>query len=194
MIITKRVDLPLLQQELAAATIIVPGLGTFLDEQQQTNLHTYDDTGTQLALPPEAEPVVDAHVAPPLVTEFAAATETDGVIRTTDGVTHELLRLPLSTMTGYDIEAKVMGVDAGNGAVKKLKVDVTVKRLAAGPVQVGAMTSLVTHQDPAASSWTVGFSFSGNDALISVTGAAGRSIDWIARAFVGRFSPGGLGT
>jgi hypothetical protein len=194
--VTKRLDLPALTQELAAAGIDVPnGLATsgWLPEAPyEQELFTSDGRGGPSELPPGSQAVVDAHIAPPLVTSFAVAVPIEGIARTTDGLSHELLRFPLATESGYDVEVQVMGVDAGNGAVKKLVVDVTMKRLLGGPQAVGAPTTLVAHQDSQASAWAVGFSFSGNDALVSVTGASGRTIDWICRGSVGRFAPAGL--
>jgi hypothetical protein len=143
-------------------------------------------------LPPEAAPVVDAHVAPPRPVEYGGELERRAVALTTDAVPLALLRFPLAVQTGYDVETRVMGVDRGNGALKKIKVDVTMKRLNAGPLLVGAMTTIVTHQDAQAASWQITFSFVGNDAAVSVTGAAGRNIDWFCTARIGRFSPAGL--
>jgi hypothetical protein len=195
--ITKRIDLELLGRELAAASVVVTGLG---HQGSDTDGELFqwsapDEHGTAqpLELPPGAAPVVDAHVAPPRVVEYAASAIVEAVKRTTDAAPSELLRFPLAAMTGYDIESKVMGVDAGSGAVKKLKLDATIKRLGGGPSSVGAPTTTVTHQDSAASAWAVTLTFSGNDALVSVTGAAGRSIDWVCRAEVARFAPAGLG-
>lgn len=63
MLVTKRLDLSLLLAELAAASVVVNGLGAFPDEQGRTNLHTYDQEGAVAEMPPEAVPVVDAHDA-----------------------------------------------------------------------------------------------------------------------------------
>lgn len=191
----KRIDLLLLEQELAAAQVPITGivlLGTDVDDPLEQDVLQGSSTGRPVELPPEATPVVDAHTAPPRVTELAVAVPIEGLLRTTDGAAHELLRFALELQSGYDVEVRVMGVDAANGAVKKLLVNVTMKRLLGGPQAVGAPTTLVSHQDSQASAWAVGFSFSGNDALISVTGAAGRTIDWVCRGSVGRFAPAGL--
>jgi hypothetical protein len=193
MIVSKPLDLSLLSTELVTAGVIVPGLGTTPTGSNGTvNLYTYDATGAAVELPPAAVPVVNAHVAPPNVVNFAASQDLRAMLRTTDATATILLRFPLTVQTGYDVQAAVMGVDAGNGAVKKLKVDVTMKRLNAGPLLVGTMTTLVNHADTAAAAWTVIFSFSGNDALVFVTGAAGRNIDWIIRATISKFAPAGL--
>lgn len=183
----KKVALVPLEAELRAAGIATEGLAVEADD-----LATFRD-GLRTDLPPEAQPVVDAHVPPPVATEFAAAEQIDAVARTTDAAPRELLRFPLAVQTGYDCTLVVMGVDAGNGAVAKLRVDATIKRLNAGPLAVAAPTTTVSQRDAAASAWAVALTFSGNDALVSVTGAAGRSIDWIVRASVARFAPSGIG-
>lgn len=182
----KKVALVPLEAEMAAAGIATEGLAVESDD-----LYTFAD-GRAVDLPPEAQPVVDAHVPPPVATEFAAAEQIDAVARTTDAAPRELLRFPLAVQTGYDCVLVVMGVDAGNGAVAKLRIDATIKRLNAGPLAVGSPTTTVSQRDAAAAGWSVALTFAGNDALVSVTGAAGRSIDWIVRATVARFAPAGL--
>lgn len=61
MIVTKPVDLSLLATELTAAGVQTNGLGSFQPAPGETNVHTFDDTGMIIDLPPEAVPVVDAH-------------------------------------------------------------------------------------------------------------------------------------
>lgn len=77
--ITKPVDLPLLQKELAAASVPVNGLGLSGDPPAPQELYTYDQEGLPVDLPPEAAPVVDAHVAPDpkAAAAFAAAEDTE---------------------------------------------------------------------------------------------------------------------
>jgi hypothetical protein len=192
--VAKRLDLPLLERELVAASVVIHALvhtGTDTDGE----LLTYDTSipAQPMELPPEAVPIVDAHVAPPRVVDFAGTSTIGARTRTTDGAPHELLRFPLAVQSGYDVTARIMGVDAGNGVVKKLKADLTIKRLNAGPSQVGATTVAVTHQDAAAAAWALGVAFDGNDGVLSVTGAAGRTIDWVCTGEVGVFTPAGLG-
>jgi hypothetical protein len=57
----KRVDLAQLQAELATAGITVPALGTAGED-----LHTYDEDGAAIDMPPESAAVLEAHdPAPP---------------------------------------------------------------------------------------------------------------------------------
>lgn len=62
--VTKAIDLPMLATELAAAAVVVNGLGTTgALESDDYDVHTYDAEGASIDLPPEAAPVVDAHDA-----------------------------------------------------------------------------------------------------------------------------------
>jgi hypothetical protein len=49
----------------------------------------------------------------------------------------EIYRVSLVQLTGYSIYVTVIGVDRGNGNVKKQTGDFTLKRLNAGPLLVG---------------------------------------------------------
>jgi hypothetical protein len=182
------VDLLALTAELQAA-----GVAASYGVVSGDLLWIFDVADAVIPPTPQAEAVVAAHVPPPRVVDFAGTRTIGARTRTTDAAPHELLRFPLAVQSGYDVVIRVMGVDATSGALKKLKADLTIKRLNAGPVQVGATTVLVTHQDAAAASWALGVAFDGNDGVLSVTGAAGRTIDWLCTGEVGLFTPGGLG-
>jgi hypothetical protein len=112
-------------------------------------------------------------------------------VRTTDATPTVLYRATLRAMTGYDVSLQVIAVDQGNGVIRKIKADATFKRLGAGAVQVGATTVTVNHADtgfPTVPTITA----SGNDLVITVAGAAGRTIDWSLRASVSSFTPDGV--
>ena len=114
----------------------------------------------------------------------------DARVRTTDGAATELLRRTLAPLTGYVARFELIAVDAGNGAVKVVFATVAAKRLGAGALMVGTPTVLSNHADPAASAWAVAASASSNDFVITVTGAAGRTIDWLLYGSVTSFTPG----
>lgn len=59
---TKRIDLVLLEQELARAGVPISALG-FSGTDEDGELYTYDETGRPADLPTEAAPIVDAHDA-----------------------------------------------------------------------------------------------------------------------------------
>jgi hypothetical protein len=114
------------------------------------------------------------------------------VVRTLDATPTEIYRMTLTLTTGYQTRSTVTGVDAGNGALKTMYVSVAVKRLLAGALLVGAPVVMASHNDAAAAAWTVSAAVAGNDLIVSVTGAAGRSIDWRVAGVVTSFAPAGL--
>jgi hypothetical protein len=104
----------------------------------------------------------------------------------------EIYRVSLVQLTGYSIYVTVIGVDRGNGNVKKQTGDFTLKRLNAGPLLVGQTLNL-PHQDAGAAAWVISPTFDvskgKNDGVISVVGAAGRTIDWFVSGTMVRFTP-----
>lgn len=112
-------------------------------------------------------------------------------IRTTNAAPAELYRATLAPLTGYRALLNLLGVDAGNGALRSITASVVAKRLNNGAVLVGAPVLLANHQDAAASAWDITPSVAGNDFVITVTGAAGRNIDWLLDGSVNSFTPGG---
>lgn len=117
--------------------------------------------------------------------------EIRGRVRTTDATATELYRTTLHTLTAYDVALRLLAVDAGNGAVRKISADATFKRLNAGALQVGTTTVLASHADAGATAWTIVMAPSGNDVVVTVTGAAGRTIDWGLRGFANSYTPAG---
>jgi predicted nucleotidyltransferase len=80
MLITKTVDLTQLADELRAAGVNVPALGTVAGEDGGVDLHTYSAEGEIADLPEGAATIVAAHVpverpAPPTIEERLAAAE-----------------------------------------------------------------------------------------------------------------------
>lgn len=114
------------------------------------------------------------------------------VVRTTNASAAELYRLPMEQLTGYDLDLTLIGVDLGNGAMRKIKASITIKRLTGSPLQVGTTTQTVSHADTGTTGWAIVPSFSGNDGVISVTGAVGRTIDWKLYGTMVRFTPAGF--
>ncbi len=127
---------------------------------------------------------------PPLV--FQAATGLSVTVRTTTATPTEILRRTLAPTTGYRAHLTLLAVDAGNGNLRAIEAAIVAKRLAAGALLVGTPVILANHQDAGASTWAVTASVSGNDFIVTVTGAAGRTIDWQVSGDVFRFAPAGL--
>lgn len=112
---------------------------------------------------------------------------------TTTGTTPaELFRATLATLTAYSALVHLVGVDNGNGAVRVIRATVVAKRLQNGALLVGTPAVLANHADTGATSWTIAASVAGNDFVITVTGASGRTVDWFCRLEVDSFAPGGL--
>jgi hypothetical protein len=131
--------------------------------------------------------------ADPLPTLFAGNFQLVGKVRTTDATTTEVFRTTLAPMTEYAGQATVVGIDAGDGTSKVVLASIAAKRLGAGALQIGAPVRLNPGQeDAASSSWIVNASVSGNDWLVTVQGATGRTIDWHLFGTVVSFAPGGL--
>lgn len=113
-------------------------------------------------------------------------------VKTTDAVATELYRSTLTPMTGYTALLRAIGVDSGNGACRVVLASVLVKRLNAGAVMVGTPIVLANHADTGATGWVLAASVSGNDFVVTVTGATGRTIDWSLGGDVQSFTPAGV--
>jgi hypothetical protein len=126
---------------------------------------------------------------PPLV--YSGDFAVTGRVRTTNATPTEIYRLSLAQLTGYWVDVKILGVDAGNGAVRAMHVEAIVKRLGNGALAIGNVGMPLDVADVAASTWTVSRAVAGNDVIVTVTGAAGRTIDWQITGTVRSFTPAG---
>lgn len=129
--------------------------------------------------------------ADPLPLVFSSSQSLHGQVRTTDATPTEVVRLTLSLQTGYTGQVNVIGVDSGNGALRVIRASFAIKRLNGGAVSVGAPVVVASHADASATSWTIASSVNGNDAIVTVTGAAGRTIDWLCEGSMISFTPAG---
>lgn len=192
MIISKRIDTSLLAQELRAAGLDIP-LGTAAAAVQgQTQVFTYRD-GVPDELPPEARALVDAHVAPPDLVTLTRDLSIDAVVRTTGAQPKEIYRVSCAPKHLYVATLALVAADAASGAAKHAEAKIVFKRLAGAPVQVGATTLLFPPiEDAAAVTWAVLPSADGNDAVLSVRGTSGRTIDWLLSGLIQVYAPEGL--
>lgn len=138
----------------------------------------------------EVAAVVAAHdPAPPL--EYSGERRFTERVRTTNATPTELVRFTPGPLSVHRALLRLMAVDSGNGAAKFLEASTLVKRLNAGAIIVGNVTVIANHADTAAATWANSLTVSGNDVVITVTGAAGRNIDWLLEVEVKKFVPGG---
>ena len=112
-------------------------------------------------------------------------------LRTTNATPAELYRATLAQRTGYRANLTLIAVDAGNGAVRTIEARITAKRLTNGALLVGSPVVVSDHQDSGTTSWAITANASGTDFVVTVTGAAGRNIDWLLSGDVVSFTPGG---
>jgi hypothetical protein len=110
----------------------------------------------------------------------------------------EIFRATLAQLTAYRARLVLLAVDSGNGAYASLERVVSVERLGAGAVNLLTTDTVVQRMTNAAAvtagvaSWAVTVTTSGNDIVVTVTGAAGRTVDWgLSGEFV-RYTPGGF--
>lgn len=116
---------------------------------------------------------------------------------TTSGTTPaELFRRTLAPLTAYTAMVHLVGVDSGNGNTRYIRATLAAKRLNNGASLVNDVGGqpyrvLADHRDGTAGTWVITPSVSGNDFIITVTGATGRTVNWFVRIEVDSFTPGG---
>lgn len=121
-----------------------------------------------------------------------ASRAVDAVIRTTDATPLEVFRFPTQPKHVYKAAFEMMAVDAVSGATKNTEAKMTFKRPSTTLVQVGTTSVPYNAPDTATASWAITPSVVGTDLVISVSGAAGRTIDWTLLGTVGTYAPDGL--
>lgn len=132
-----------------------------------------------------------AEPADPLPVTYSGSRQLAARLRTTNATPTELYRATLAPLTAYVALLDLVAVDAGNGALRAIRASVAAKRLGNGALLIGAPVVIANHQDAAASGWAVNAAADGNDFVITVTGAAGRTIDWLLSGEFSSFTPGG---
>jgi hypothetical protein len=129
--------------------------------------------------------------ADPRPVVYSGTLAADVRVRTTDATPAEVYRRTLAPLTGYAAVLNLLGVDAGNGAVRMIRASIVAKRIGAGAVLVGAPVVIANHADAGATTWAIAATASGNDFVVTVTGATGRTIDWLLSGGIRSFTPGG---
>jgi len=189
--VTKRIDLGLLADELDAASVPHNGLGLDgTDTDGELYTYTTDVPAAPAELPAAAVPVVDAHVAPPLLIQYAGAREVHALTRTTDALDHEVFRFPCEQHRRYTANLTISGIDAGNFVSRDQEGRFVWKRVTGNAVMVG-ITMVSNLGEAASSSWAPNALPQGTDIVFTVRGAAGRTIDWLLVGQVSVYSPAG---
>lgn len=191
MIVNKAFAAAQLDAELTAAGVQHRKLGWAVLGATSFDLHTYDAQGLVAELPPAAAAVIAAHVPAPPPLVFTGSTVVKARVRTTNATPTEVYRVTLTPLTLYDADLKLTGVDAGSGAARRIRAAVVAKRLANGALLVGAPQVIADQFDAAAAAWAITAAASGTDFVVTVTGASGRTIDWLLSGDVASFTPGG---
>jgi len=190
--VTKPIDLVLLERELGAAGVPTDGLGYVpTDDAGSGEVYTYDPSGEQVDLPPEAQPVVDAHVAPPPVYEYARTVPVEAVVRTTNDTPTEVWRLPTDVKHEYAATLVFMATGESDFSVKRTDMVYVWKRDTAAPILVGEAPISNTDEQGSAS-WDVMAGVDGDDLVVRVVGGRTSTVDWLVRGRVELFAPGGL--
>lgn len=173
---------------LTAAGIVLDGLVIEGDEAFVPGSAPPGQVGERFDLPAGSEAVIAAYVPPdPIKTnEFKIEKQ----VTTTNGGAVVLYRGTIPVTSIFDIVIRVYAVDRVNGNFKKFRREAAIRRLgqASAPAVMGTVETPAP--DVGTATWTIVPSFVGNDLVITVTGAATRTIDWSLFAEVRRFSPG----
>jgi hypothetical protein len=136
--------------------------------------------------------------ADPPTLRFQANLPLGAQLRTTDAAPAEIFRATLAPTTLYRARIVVLAVDAGNGAYATLERVVSVERLGGGAVNLLVTDVTIQRMTNAAavtagvSSWTLGIAASGADIVATVSGAAGRTVDWGMSGDLVRYTPSGF--
>lgn len=151
-------------------------------------LSTGDDAEILAAL--GSDTVIVAADPPSLI--YSGNATINARIRTTNATPTEVWRATLAQVTLYDANLRLRAVDAGSGACRRIHAEIMAKRLGAGALLVGSPVVIADQGDAATSTWLITAAVSGNDFVVTATGAAGRTIDWLLSGSVESFTPGGV--
>lgn len=192
--VTKRINMPQLQRELDAAGVAIPnGLGWHgTDTDGEVYTFTNDVPGAATELPAAAVPVVNAHVAPPVVSEYAQHVEQAFVTTSSGSAWKEIARLPCDPSRIYLGSINLIGVDPGPFAAKSRLDRWLWKRLATGGAVIVGSSQLSEISDGGLTGLDLRLVATGNDVVIQVKGANNQNVSWLVRLDVVTYALGGL--
>jgi hypothetical protein len=156
------------------------------------DIETGEQIEVELTPEEEAQLAADHESAALAAIRYAGEQPINERVRTTDAAPLEAFRFPTDPKRVYRLTLRITGIDAGNGTTRDTEARVVFKRPAGTVSQVGATAVLSNFQDAAASTWAILPSLDGTNVVVSVQGAAGRTIDWLMVGSVGAYAPEGI--
>lgn len=113
--------------------------------------------------------------------------------QTTNATPMQLASFPLNQPnTQYVAHFRLFAVDTGNGNRRYIEATVVATRLGAGALLDGTTVHVDTSNGATAAAWAAVTSASGNNILITITGQAGRTLQWFLEGNYRRFNPVGF--
>ena len=102
-----------------------------------------------------------------------------GTLTTADGVSQAVITFPLPTTGNYAFDVNISAYNTTDTAGASYAIFVGVKSVAGSATKLNLEDKIV-NEEAAMSGCDVSVSASGNSAVFSVTGIAGKTIDWVA--------------
>lgn len=129
---------------------------------------------------------------PPLV-QRSDSQAIAGSVQTTNATATQIFRGPLTAGQGYIATLDIIGILAVSPFdVCVIRASVAVKRTPSAAASIGTPVQLAKHADAGASTWTATGVVIGTDFVVTVTGQAGKTINWSLTGSFYRFAPSGL--
>lgn len=133
--------------------------------------------------------ILDADSEPLIFTQTRALT---GRVTTTNATATEIFRGALTPATGYIATLDIIGVqNAAPFDRCVIRASAAAARTSNGAILDGQDVIHPPFKTAGATTWTALASVSGNDFVISVTGQAGKTINWTLRGEFYAFTPSG---
>jgi hypothetical protein len=189
--VTKRLDLGVLGKELVAASVAVNGLG-LSGTDTDAEVFTYDADGVPIELPPEAVPVVEAHTAPPRISEYAGLVAKGGLLTTTGSSWVEVARVACVEGRVYRGALSMIGIDPATFATRSYEAHWLWKRAVGLGALVIAEQIIVNIGEAGTGSFDQRLVADGNDVVLQAHGAANQTVSWLGRLEVVGYALDGL--
>ena len=150
------------------------------------------ETGEESRQPLTPEEVADAEARAAAAVVYVGEERNVTRVRTTDAAPTEVFRRTTLPKHLYRGTFSMLAIDAGNGVSKDVEARISFKQVGGAAAQVGSTVVMSQIQDTAAASWAIQGASDGADFVVSVRGAAGRTIDWALTGHLALYAPEGL--